>query len=525
MLAWFATGKPLAQYTISTVATGGPNYTIDGIGLAADTTGNFYATGQVGGANVIFELRAGVPPYVIAGTAAVNPPPPCPPVYPATQVELVALGGVAVDNSGSVYVAQSGNGSILKININGGTITCLTPQIGGTGVVADNSGNVYYSLGQSNIVCEVTSSGANIVAGVPGSCGQNGGVGNDCTAPKIGSPQGLALDAAGDLYIADEYCNTIWKVTPSGTITHIGVAGPVGGYQDGPVTSALLKGPNGVAVDQNNNIYIADTGNVRIRMVTSGTMSTIAGTGNPGTPSDCQPATSANLVNPYSITAGLAGVVYFGEHDGNRIIQLVPAGTQTISPPPGSVLPGNTVTFSWCASTSPYELDVGNAIGQGDIFASSNLTTTSVSVPNIPCDGRTIYVKFVASGQLPSSYTYTACKMLHLSLSPSQLPLQGGPVTCSIQMENFSGSTEVVQLTSVIVLQARPCGLTMRLPLFPYPTSVTLPLNTPEVVSYTRKIQPRRKNCPALLICTAYLYSGTTVLDHARSNTASEPAP
>jgi len=124
-----------------------------------------------------------------------------------------------------------------------------------------------------------------------------------------------------------------------------------------------------------------------------------------------------------------------------------------LTPPNGSTLPGTNVTFSWSGAPagSEYQLDVSDRIGpigQGDIFSNANVMATSMSVPNIPCDGRTIYVQLATLGasgmwQNPGHYTYRACKMLSINLSPTSLPKQGGQVTITVTMQNLSPALEI----------------------------------------------------------------------------------
>jgi streptogramin lyase len=219
----------------------------------------------------------------------------------------------------------------------------------------------------------------------------------------------------GNVYIADEYCNVIWEVSTTGTLT--AVAGIPGNSNDGCgpegvlATSSDLGAPWGVAVDADGNIFIADTSCDRVRKVIAktGLIYTIAG-------SPVGPA----LGGPRSVATGPGGKVYVGERTAGDILELTPSGGQIVSPAAGSVLPATTVTFEWSGGPagSHYQLDLSDRIGpigQGSIFGAKNGNITnanSLVVPNLPCDGRTIHVQLSTfmngQWQEPGRYTYFA---------------------------------------------------------------------------------------------------------------------
>ena len=170
----------------------------------------------------------------------------CPPAWPSTA-------------PGNVYIADTGNNVIRKINTSGGITT-----------VAGNKAEGY--------------------------SGDNGAA----TNATLYTPTGVAVDGAGNLYIADTNNNRIRKVGTSGTITTIAGTGTAGYSGDsGAATSATLNKPAAVVVDSTGNLYIADTGNDVVRMIaTAGTISTFAGNGSAGYSGDGGPATSARLIVP-----------------------------------------------------------------------------------------------------------------------------------------------------------------------------------------------------------------------------------
>src|SRR5438874_1824513 len=168
------------------------------------------------------------------------------------------------------------------------------------------------------------------------------GDGGRASAARLDAPEGVALDSAGSLYIADRTNNRIRKVSPGGTIsTYAGSGTPrpscEGGAATaarvnapaarGPATAARLNKPSGVAVDPAGNLYIADRGNQRIRKVSAdGTISTYAGTGTVGFAGDGGPATAAQLNEPVGVALDPAGNLYIAERENHRIRKVTPGG-------------------------------------------------------------------------------------------------------------------------------------------------------------------------------------------------------
>lgn len=195
--------------------------------------------------------------------------------------------GVAVDGSGNVFVADSGNNTIRKITP-AGVVTTLAGRDGsnagsldgsGTnarfnnpgGVATDRSGNIYVADTNNHTLRKITPAGAvSTLAGFAGTRGSSDGLG---AAARFSSPTGLAVDSAGNIYVADTGSATIRKVTPAGLVsTIVGLAG-LSGNADGTGNAIRLTTPYGVAVDSAGNVYVADSGNHVIR---KGTVATVA---------------------------------------------------------------------------------------------------------------------------------------------------------------------------------------------------------------------------------------------------------
>jgi sugar lactone lactonase YvrE len=191
-------------------------------------------------------------------------------------------------------------------------------------VASDRFGNTYVSSGL-NCVFRVDASGmVERVAGT-GQAGFSGDGGNALNA-QLNSPQGVALDTAGNLYIADQYNQRIRMVSLDGIITTVAGNGTAGYNGDGePASSAELYYPQGITTDGAGNLYIADLGNGRIRMVSAdGSIATVAG-GGTGSSGDGGPATSATLTGPNAVALDAAGDLYIADAT-NQVRVVNPAG-------------------------------------------------------------------------------------------------------------------------------------------------------------------------------------------------------
>lgn len=156
--------------------------------------------------------------------------------------------------------------------------------------------------------------------------------GVEATTIPLYQPNGLAFDATGDLYIGDTNDEVIREVSVAGVISTAAGNGTEGyGGDNGPASSALLDTPTGVAVDASGNIYIADTLNNRIREVSGGTITTIAGTGAPGFSGDGGPAAAATLDQPTAIAVDSNGNIYIADTNNNRIREIAGGTINTIA--------------------------------------------------------------------------------------------------------------------------------------------------------------------------------------------------
>jgi len=239
----------------------------------------------------------------------------------------------------------------------------VSPQ----GVAVDSSGNLYVADSFSNRIRKVAA-GTGILTTVAGNGSQGfSGDGGPATSAALSRPSGVAVDSAGNLYIADNYNNRIRRVAAgTGIITTVAGNGSLGYAGDGgAATSASLWKPYGVAVDSSDNVYIADMGNYCIRKVAVGTgvITTVAGNGAPSFGGDGGLATSASLYYPTDMTVDSAGNLYIAD-SGNHRVRKVAAGTGIITTVAGT----GTQAFSGdgepAASASlyyPYGVEVDSA--------------------------------------------------------------------------------------------------------------------------------------------------------------------
>ena len=273
---------------------------------------------------------------------------------PATEAQLTFPYGVATDVDGNFYIADTENHRIRKVDAQG-IITTFAGTgeegYGGddgpateaeldwpTGVAVDGAGNVYIADRNNERVRRVDPAGIITTFAGNGEWGYDSDEdGGPATSALLNWPTGVAVDADGNLYIADEYNNRIRKVDTSGIITTVAgmrrLPGEVGEEEEDdedvgePATSALLNRPTGVAVDTEGNLYVADRNNHRIRKVDAeGVITTIAGMADEGFSGDGGPAASAQLNKPSGIAIDEDGYVFIADRDNNRIRQIDPDG-------------------------------------------------------------------------------------------------------------------------------------------------------------------------------------------------------
>jgi HYDIN/CFA65/VesB family protein/NHL repeat-containing protein len=268
---------------------------------------------------------------------------------PAVDADIANPQAVSFDSAGNYYIATGYTNRVYKVNtsglltlvagnglpgyagdgVAGGAVNALLNNP--SGVAADSSGNVYISDTNNQVIRKVDATGTiTTVAGRPSTCTYNGN-GSPATNYDLCIPENLAVDSSNNLYIADAGNCLIRKLVPStSTIGNYAGNGGCGYSGDGGLaTNAELYYPSGVAVDGAANVYIADTNNYRIREVvfSTGEIETIAGIGTAGYKGDGGPATSATIGDTYGLAVNGAGTsVTIAETDYNLIRQFTVGG-------------------------------------------------------------------------------------------------------------------------------------------------------------------------------------------------------
>ena len=266
---------------------------------------------------------------------------------PATAASLSFPFGVAVDAGGNLFIGDLGNQRIRKVTP-GGVISTVAGNgtfgfsgDGGpataaslatpSGVAVDAGGNLFIAEQGNHRIRKVTPGGVISTVAGNGIAGF-GGDGGPATAANLNFPAGVAVDAGGNLIIADDGNHRIRKVTPGGVISTVAGNGIAGfGGDGGPATAANLNFPAGVALDAGGNLFIADNVNLRVRKVTvGGVISTVAGNGIAGFSGDGGLATAASLTSPAGVAVDAGGNLFIGDYYSERIRKVA----SSAAPPP-----------------------------------------------------------------------------------------------------------------------------------------------------------------------------------------------
>jgi len=344
--------KVTTNGVINTIAGDGyPSYSGDGYlainaelhspeGVAVDTLGNVYIA-DTGNAYIRqIAVATGIINF-IAGSGSIG--------YSGDggQANVAGLDepwAIALDsaNPANIYFTEPEDGRVREITTETGKINTIvgTGNLGfsgdggpatsamvrlPTGLAIDSSGNLYIADSLNNRVRKVTGATISTIAG--SGVMSYSGDGGSATAAQLNTPEAVAVDSSGNVYIADTVNNVIREISAKGVISTIAGTGTAGfGGDGGSATSAQLNSPQGVAVDSSGNVYVADTANARVRKISGGTISTVAGSATQGYGGDGAAATSAQLYTPVGLAVDKSSNLYIADVDDSVVRKVSPSG-------------------------------------------------------------------------------------------------------------------------------------------------------------------------------------------------------
>jgi trimeric autotransporter adhesin len=349
---------------------------------------------------------------------------------PAAGVSLYTPMGVAMDSSGNVLVADTYNHRILLVTpahamraVAGtgtsgaspdGTVPLSAQLRGPRAVCVDQTGNLYIVDTSNHRVLRLAPGGTLHTAAGNGSVGYAGD-GGAARFAQLDTPSACAADSAGNLFVADTDNHAIRMVNPAGIISTVAGTGMAGrSWEEEVATQAMLYAPRGVAVDDMGDIFIADTGNHRVRQVTpDGRIHTIAGSGAAGFSEDGGPAIDALLNGPQGLFLDGAGDLYFADTGNNRIRRLVP---DPMAPDPVIQLPEITVVNAISlrqGAVAPGEIAAIFGTGLGPETAMTGVLDADAVLPGtlggveVRFAGTLAPIFYAQSGQLNVQVPYT----------------------------------------------------------------------------------------------------------------------
>jgi uncharacterized protein (TIGR03437 family) len=435
----------------------------DTVGLAVDASGNIYLADQnnnrvrkVTASTGIISTIAGTSSSGFSGDGG-----------PATSATLNGPTGVCLAPTGDVYVNDQGNHRVRKIAVATGIITTVagngsTVPSGDGGLATsagmqipircavDSGGNLYIVDQGSNaeVVRKVNSAGIiSLVAGVYGGSGFSGD-GGPATSATMFNLTAITIDPAGNLYLTDQSDQRIRMVNTSGIISTVAGNGIQGYSGDGgSATAAELNYPGETSVDAAGNLYIVDTVNQRIRKVSGGIITTVAGTGVLGYAGDGSLAAQAEFNYPFAITIDPSANIYVGDNGNSRVRQITGVAS-------AGALPAITVTTSSIGVTNAASFQTGVAPGGILTIFGTHLGATAgqtLLAPGAPWPSKLGTTSVTINGlTAPVYYVLNLNGTEQLSV---QAPWSVTGTTASVIVTTIAGSSTSV---SVPVLAAQP---------------------------------------------------------------------
>ncbi|HEV2709300.1 MAG TPA: Ig-like domain repeat protein [Edaphobacter sp.] len=426
--------------------------------IAYDSTGNLYIAET--GNHVVRKVDTGGIVTTVAGTGTQG--------YacdngPATAARLDSPQGLALDGN-NLYIADTHNQRIRRLDLTTGVIITIAGSTVGfsgdngpataaqfnlpTALAVDANHNLYIADSRNHRIRRITPAGVITTVGGNGIQGFGGDNGL-ATAASIDSPAGLAVDAAGDLYLSDTHNHRIRKIAAAtGVITTIAGGEPGLSGDGGPAVAATLALPHGLSIDSAGDIYIADTANHRIRRIdgSSGAITTIAGNGTENFSGDKGPATVAALDSPRATAIAPTGLVTLADTNDQRVRQLdlqsipaihtiaglssTPVEVLTLTAPPSIVYGSGQLTAALASPTATGSiiftlLDPGTASG-------TTLETAPVAASTATFDTSALSVgsySILAAYTGDATHSATQSRPLTVTITPRPLTATPDPIT------------------------------------------------------------------------------------------------
>ena len=381
-------------------------------GLAFDAAGNLYIADTSN--NIVREVDLTGLITTVAGTGAQG--------FSgdggsATSAMLDSPAGVTVDSQGNIYIADTNNNRIREVS--GGVIATIagTGAVGFSGdggaatsatmsgpdVVAVNStGNVYFSDAGNNRIREISGTNIKTVAGngVQGYSG-DGGL---ATAASLDTPGGIAVDSSFNIYIGDSNNNRIRMVTfATGIIKTIAGTGVHGFNGDGPALTTQFARPTGVALDGSGDVYVANSDNNRIREIQGGNVITVSGNGNQGFSGDTGSSSSASLNTPTAVAVS-GTTVAIADTENNRVRAV---NSQTVDTVAGSAPTATeslvigsaiTVVYGTGSLTATFSYGGATATGQVTFYDGDGANPALVGTASLSGNAATVSTSLLAAG-------------------------------------------------------------------------------------------------------------------------------
>jgi len=328
--------------------------------------------------------------------------------------------GLAFDQNGNLYVTDGSNNRRIRKVTPGGAVSTIAgngvegssgdngpavnAQVGvPTAVATDAAGNLYFTDATPSCQCVRKIATNGIITRIAGNgiAGYSGDFG-PATNASMNFPLGVAVDASGNVYVADAQNNAIRKIQPNGNIVPVAGNGSSGFSGDGgPATQAKLNLPSDVAVDVFGNVYVADSGNNRVRKIDgSGVITTVAGTGDSSFSGDNGSPLSAALNHPWGLAADANGTLYIADDLNNRVRVIPAANVGPPSLPANSAVNAASFVAGQVVAPGSYVAIFGSNFSAATIPAASVPLPTALGNTSVTINGVAVPLYFVSPGQI-----------------------------------------------------------------------------------------------------------------------------